>query len=167
MNMSAADPIEAMLLAAGIAPDHTLREVLAGRQDIFEGIATTEKAALRPDGPGGISHDQRAALAARMARLNGEAAMADHYAGQIQDAASVAAIAEPHLQDDANPRLQAILRHVDLVTSNPKDASRVDIEALKAQGLADADVVRLSELIAFVNFQLRVVAGLRLMGGSS
>ena len=38
-----------------------------------------------------------------------------------------------------------------------------DIAALKAAGVGEADIVRLSELAAFVNYQLRVVAGLKLL----
>jgi uncharacterized protein YciW len=34
---------------------------------------------------------------------------------------------------------------------------------LQSAGIADADIVRLSELIAFVSYQIRLVAGLRLM----
>jgi len=63
--------------------------------------------------------------------------------------------------DDA--RLKAIIRHTDLITTNPKEATAEDIAALRAAGLDDADIVRLSELIAFVSYQVRVVAGLRLM----
>ncbi len=33
----------------------------------------------------------------------------------------------------------------------------------KAAGIAGADIVRLSELISFLSYQIRVVAGLRLM----
>jgi len=63
--------------------------------------------------------------------------------------------------DDA--RAKAILRHTDLVTLNPKEATPDDVLALRTAGLDDADIVRLSELIAFVSYQIRVVAGLRLM----
>jgi uncharacterized protein YciW len=63
--------------------------------------------------------------------------------------------------------MAAMLRHVDLVTCSPKDATRADIVALQRAGVADADIVRLSQLIAFVNYQVRVVAGLRLMGAAS
>jgi uncharacterized protein YciW len=45
----------------------------------------------------------------------------------------------------------------------PREATRQDIEALKVVGLSEADIVRLSELAAFVNYQLRVVAGLKLL----
>ncbi|MEO1019595.1 MAG: hypothetical protein AAFY56_18180 [Pseudomonadota bacterium] len=160
------DPVEVMLAAAEIAPDNPMRAVVAGRQDIFGAIATTEKAALRPNDPGGISHDRRAALAARMGRLNNEAAMVAYYTDMIQDEGAVADIAAPDFHGRGDPE-QALLRHVDLVTSHPRDVSRGDIEALKGLGWDDADIVRLSELVAFVNFQLRVVAGLRLMGTSA
>ena len=49
------------------------------------------------------------------------------------------------------------------MTLSPKDAKEDDISALKSAGLDDADIVRLSELIAFVAYQIRVVIGLRLM----
>jgi uncharacterized protein YciW len=61
-------------------------------------------------------------------------------------------------------RLAAILRHVDMVTRTPRQATRADIEALKAAGVEEADIVRLSELVAFVSYQARVIAGLRLPG---
>ncbi|MCS5667571.1 MAG: hypothetical protein NZ876_09310, partial [Dehalococcoidia bacterium] len=60
-------------------------------------------------------------------------------------------------------RMKAIIRHTDLVTLNPKDATAEDVSALRSAGLDDADIVRLSELIAFIAYQIRVVAGLRLM----
>ena len=54
-------------------------------------------------------------------------------------------------------------RHADLLTLAPRKATRNDIDALKAAGLGEADIVRLSELAAFVNYQLRVIAGLKLL----
>ena len=41
-----------------------------------------------------------------------------------------------------------------------------DISKLQAVGVSDADIVRLCELIAFVAYQVRVAAGLRLMNGA-
>ena len=37
------------------------------------------------------------------------------------------------------------------------------LQALKSAGICDADIVRLAELTAFLAYQLRVVAGLKLM----
>jgi uncharacterized protein YciW len=38
------------------------------------------------------------------------------------------------------------------------------VEALRQVGVTDADIVRLAELAAFVNYQVRVLAGLKLLG---
>jgi uncharacterized protein YciW len=116
--------------------------------------ARNERAVIAPDAPGGLSHAQRRALARRIAERNGDPALAAHYA--------------PGAAPDADePRWAAILRHVDLVTQRPKDATQSDIAALRAAGIAEPDIVRLSQVIAFVNYQVRVIAGLRLIGAAS
>jgi len=53
------------------------------------------------------------------------------------------------------------------VTSDTKSVVADDIAALTAAGVSEDDIVRLSELIAFVNYQARVVVGLQLMAGLS
>ncbi|MER8457124.1 hypothetical protein NKH89_26905 [Mesorhizobium sp. M0923] len=59
--------------------------------------------------------------------------------------------------------LATIARHADLVTLTPKKAEASDIALLAQAGLNNPQIVALSELIAFVNFQTRVATGLRLM----
>jgi uncharacterized protein YciW len=56
----------------------------------------------------------------------------------------------------------ALARHADLLMLEPRKATRQDVETLKTAGVSEADIVRLSELAAFVNYQLRVVAGVKL-----
>lgn len=65
--------------------------------------------------------------------------------------------------EGADTRLVAILAHVDLVTLSPKEATRANIEKLTAAGLDDRDIVTLAGLIAFVNYQVLVVAGLKML----
>ena len=64
-------------------------------------------------------------------------------------------------------RWDAILAHVDLVTRGPGSAERKDIDNLLAAGLSSHAVVSLSQLIAYVNFQSRVLAGLRMLKGAA
>jgi CMD domain protein len=59
----------------------------------------------------------------------------------------------------------AALRHADLLTLRPADATPADLQALKDAGLTPAGIVSLSQVIAFVNYQLRLAAGLRALGG--
>jgi uncharacterized protein YciW len=59
----------------------------------------------------------------------------------------------------------AALRHADLLTTRPSAARKSDLDALKAAGFTPAGIVSLSQTIAFVAYQLRLVAGLRAFGG--
>ena len=151
--------------AVGISADHPLAGVISGRSDIIELTEKSHDAALKPEPSGGITHSLRAALACRMARLNVDCELASHYEGMVEK--EDASITDPSFDGADNALLKAIIRHTDLVTSSPKDAAAVDIAALKAVGILEEDIVRLSELIAFVNYQVRVVAGLRLMAAAS
>jgi uncharacterized protein YciW len=160
--MSASDLI-ATLSGAGPA----LAGLLAERAEIMRLSQASHDAVLLPRAPGGLGHAERAALAARMVRHNREPELETHdrrlllRAGETPVLAAVAEAVDDIAMDG---RLRAIVRHVDLVTLAPKDASKADIAALAAAGLSEPDIVRLAELIAFVNYQARVIAGLRLLG---
>lgn len=60
-------------------------------------------------------------------------------------------------------RIAAAEQHALLLTRTPWAASRAGIEALYAAGFGDAEIVTLSQAIAFVNHQLQLAAGLRLL----
>lgn len=156
--------------AAGIGAGHGLAEMLAGREDIFTMTQQAHDAALTPDDPGGLSHGLRAALAARMARANGAEGLAEHYAGLAEEAdggLDEARAANPAFDGGEANWLSAIVRHTDLVTRDTKAVVADDIAALMAAGVTEDDIVRLSELVAFVSYQARVAVGLKLMGDLS
>ena len=138
---------------------------LTGRSNILELTEASHDAALKPEPPGGLTHSLRAALACRMARLNQEADLASHYESMVEPADVT--IADTSFNGADNSRLRAIIRHTDLVTRRPKDAVAGDVRALEDAGIPVEDIVRISELIAFVNYQVRVAAGLRLMAAAS
>ncbi len=154
-----------LVRAAGIPPGHPLAGVLSGRSNIIELTEKSHDAAIQPEPPGGLTHSERAALACRMARLNLDSELASHYETLIETGDEI--IADPSFDGADHARLKAIIRHTDLVTRSPKDAVAGDITALKAAGIPVEDIVRLSELIAFVNYQVRVAAGLRIMAAAS
>lgn len=141
-----------------------LSAALQGRANILEMTATAEAAVLRPADPGGWPHPLRAALAARIARLHGEAALADRYAAMAGDDPA-ARIADP-AEDGGALDLGVVTAFVDRIAAAPRDATAADIAGLQAAGVTDADIVRLCEIIAFHAYQLRVIAGVRLMGGA-
>ena len=152
-----------LLEAAGISVDHPLAAVLSGRSEVMRLTQNSHDAVLTPEPPGGLSHAERATLACRMARLNDEEILAAHYEAMVPKNSELRVFTDPASGSSDNARFLAILRHTDLVTMDPKRATEGDILALKSAGILEADIVRLSELIAFVSYQVRVVKGLRLM----
>ena len=150
---------------AGVVPGTKLAPALAERAEIMKLTQAAHDAVLQPRAPGGLSHGERAALAVRIARLGEDTALAAHYTALLagaENAERFTAITDP-ARVPTDGRLLALVRHADLLTREPKRATRRSIEALRQAGIAEPDIVRLSELVAFVNHQMRVIAGLRLM----
>lgn len=58
-------------------------------------------------------------------------------------------------------RLAAALEHAHLLVFRPRDAASADMKALLAAGWSNTGIVTLSQLVAFLSFQMRVVSGLR------
>ena len=154
---------------SGIGADSPIAAALSLRSDILTMTEQAHDAALKPAVSGGFSHAERAALSCRMARLSGEVGLAAHFMELMSAAGAVAdvqRIADPELKHEPDRRLAAILRHTDLVTVRPSAAVAEDIKALAAAGVGEDDIVRLSELAAFVSYQIRLTVGLRLLGAS-
>ena len=60
-------------------------------------------------------------------------------------------------------RLSAGLAHAHLLAFHPRDAQPAHLQALLDAGWTATDIVVLSQLVSFLAFQIRVVAGLRLL----
>ncbi|TYC51373.1 hypothetical protein FMN50_22430 [Rhodobacterales bacterium] len=131
------------------------------RANLLGMTQVTEEAVLKPADTGAWSHDVRAALAARIAALNGETALVDRYCGLIGDK-EVAELADP-LKSGKAQGMEAVCDFMDKVAANTRDVKAGDIKALQESGVADADIVRLCEINAFMSYHVRVLAGIRLM----
>lgn len=58
-------------------------------------------------------------------------------------------------------RLSAALAHVHMLVFHPRDASPAWLQTLCDAGWSKTDIVTLSQLVAFLAFQIRAIAGLR------
>jgi CMD domain protein len=63
-------------------------------------------------------------------------------------------------------RLAAALEHTHLLVFHPRDASPADMQRLLDTGWSSTAIVTLSQLVAFLSFQIRTIAGLRTLGAS-
>lgn len=151
---------------AGLHPGDAAYDALSARAEIIAMTQATHDAALKPADPGGLSHAERAALASRIAKLNANPELAAHYDALMREASTspeVACIADTAFMGSG--RIGALIAYTDLATRSPKDAGPGDVQALKQAGIGDADIVRLAELNAFLAYQVRLIAGLKLLRG--
>lgn len=65
------------------------------------------------------------------------------------------------------PKLAAAFDHAHMLLFHPRDASPAHMRALVAAGWATPAIVTLSQLVAFLTFQIRVAAGLRAMSAAA
>lgn len=147
--------------ASGAVPGTPAAAAMEHRANILAMTQTAEDAVLRPIDAGAWPHDLRAALAARIARHNRSDALATAYAAMAGPSPH-AALADPAAASP-DATLAAALRFVDRVATNPRDTTADDIKVLQGAGISDADIVRLTELVAFMGYQVRLSAGLALL----
>jgi CMD domain protein len=63
-------------------------------------------------------------------------------------------------------RLSGALEHAHLLVFHPRDASPAALQALLNAGWSTTSVVTLSQLVAFLSFQIRVIVGLRALAAA-
>ncbi len=150
---------------AGIAEGSPLFALRRQKPDLVRYTQGSHDVLIAPGDPGGLSLAERAAVALRMAVLHQADALAAHYRTRLREVggADLVAAAErgPDAQPVPPPRVAAILRHTTRLTGSPDGAVPAHLEALQAVGLTPRDIVSLAQLISFVSYQVRVLAGLR------
>ena len=163
-----ADVVDTCVPLAPGQPTHTLRharaKVVAATQASHDGL-------LSP-GVAGISVAERAAAALLSCQLSRAPALAGHYQAllQQQGAEGVAwagAITAGRWQSALPARLGTILGYTAKLIERPIDGDRAAVQALVQAGLSTPAIVALAQLIAFVSYQVRLVAGLQAIAAAA
>lgn len=154
---------------AGLLPDSVLAKLRRERPDVVKHLQGSDDVIFKPADDGGLARAERAAAALRIGELLRDVTLVAHYRARLAALDPSGALAKTV---DGGSRItegrwDAIIAHVDLVTRGPGSAARDDIETLTSVGLSSHAVVSLSQLIAYVNFQSRVLAGLRMLKGAA
>jgi len=140
--------------AAGLAPGDPLHAARRFRAKVVEATQASHDALLG-EPVEGLSTADRLRVAAHVCAIAGAASLGRHYEARL--ATDSGRDAPP------SPALPAMLSFAAALTTDPRRGDRAAIEALRDAGLGDAAIVALAQLIAFLSYQLRVVAGLRAM----
>jgi CMD domain protein len=154
---------------AGLEPGSPLFDLRRQRPDVVAHLQSSDDAIFSPRDDGGLSSAERVAAALRIAILLGDEALQDHYRDRLaalDPSDTFVRTAEAGPRTVTDPRWASVLAHVDRVTADPDSAARRHLDELLNAGLSPHAVVSLSQVTAFVNFQSRVLAGLRMLGAS-
>src|SRR5437764_1055664 len=154
---------------AGLASGSPLAELRRQRPDVVKHLQGSDDVIFSPADDGGLTRAERAAAGLRVATLLRDTVLSGHYRDRLAalDPEGMLAKTVEGSARITEGRWDAILAHVDLVTRGPGMAERKDIDNLLVAGLSSHAVVSLSQLIAYVNFQSRVLAGLRMLKGAA
>lgn len=164
-----AETREAIAAIAEIAPGSPAAELWSQRPEIARYAQGSYAALLEPTDPGGVSQVERELIALRVAALTGATELAAWHRGRLQrlGVASdlIAAAERPSDEAGLSVRQAALLRHAERVSRAPAQASQAQLAELSAAGLSPREIVTVAQLIGFLSFQLRALAGLRLLAG--
>jgi CMD domain protein len=109
----------------------------------------------------------RGAVDAAIAEAGARGPYGRYPAGPLsrEDAAGPSYRMGPKTRQALGPRLAAGFEHVHMLVFHPRDAAPAALQALLDAGWSTTDIVTLSQIVAFLSFQIRVVAGLRTLAG--
>lgn len=167
MAQEEATTLDVMNQLAGLPPDSALAAVRALRPEVVRHTQGSYEKLFTPAVTSDLTAVDRGLVALRVAALNANPILLAHYRQQLADlgvAAERMAVFEQSDQSIAlDARTTAIIRHVDLVTRTPGAATPADLAALQAAGLGETAIVTLSQLIAFLSFQVRTLTMLTIL----
>jgi alkylhydroperoxidase domain protein len=139
-------PAEGTLTEARVLREAATRHTQASYQALFEGSGEASPALAT-----------RLQIAAEVAHLNANARLATHYRQQLQS--------PPSANVEASFETTAALNYAARVTLQPASATPAHLQALLNAGWSLPAIITLAQIVAYVNFESRLLTGLRLLAG--
>ena len=156
--MPSDDDLDVIDHAAGLAPGDPLHAARRFRAKVVEASQASHDALLLQP-VDGLSTADRLRVAEHVCTLARATSLAQHYAERLADA--------PDRDEASSPALNAMRQFAAALTTDPRLGDRTALDALRRAGLDDRAIVALAQLVAFLSYQLRVVAGLQALRASA
>jgi len=117
----------------------------------------------------GASAELRRAIDAAIAAAKGQGPYGSYPAGPLtrEDSTGPTHRIAAETRRALGPRLAAAFDHMHLLVFHPRYAAPAALQALLNAGWSTTAIVTLSQIAAFLSFQIRVVAGLRVLAGAA
>jgi CMD domain protein len=112
--------------------------------------------------------DQERLIAAEIARAVTHGPYGHYPAGPLsaEDQPGLAFLVSEASRPALGPRLSAAFAHAHLLVFHPRDSAPEALQGLLDAGWSATGIVTLSQLVSFLAFQIRVVAGLRTLAAT-
>ena len=167
--MTIASPVDVIDHAVPLAASQTTHavrhqrtKVVAATQASYEGMFTPEVE--------GISVVERLLTAFHACRLSKSASLSAHYRERLvaekADPALIDAVGAGRTTALGDARIETILGFTTKLIERPIEGDRDAVQALVRAGLSTPAIVALAQLVAFLSYQVRVVAGLQAMAAA-
>ena len=162
-SLPAVDVIDALVPLRAASPVYAVRHQ---RDKVVAATQGSDDAIFDPS-LSGPTLAERLLAAHMIARLAGSTALQAHYRSRLLALPSLTPPQKAALNSavptdpSADPRLSAILTFTGTLAERPVEGDREALLRLPAAGLSTPEVIALAQLIAFVSYQLRVIAGLQ------
>lgn len=135
------------------------------REKVRLGAEASEEALLNADLPGSLSRTERLMICIYAASTSNAEPLAVHYRNlwPVTDLDLLASLNAVLAGDDftrlPTPRSIALLTYARTLLLEPVHGDQSALAELASAGLSEPDIVALSQLVGFLSFQIRLVAG--------
>lgn len=162
-NTQSTDTIDRLV---GLNPKLSTFAVRHQRDKVVAATQKSEDGLFDPALPG-LTLTERLLVALLACTLTPSATCAAEYRGRLlslgTDHALIDRVSAGAFSQLTDARLRAILKFTHTLITDPVKADKAALQALPQAELSTPEVVTLAQLIAFVSYQVRVVAGLQAM----
>jgi len=150
----------------GLTPGDALYATRHARAKVVNATQASQELFFAPEGDS-IPLEDRLMVALHASLLSRSEPLAAHYRQALDeaqpDAQALAAIERGDISGLPDTRLKAMLAFTETLIMRPIEGDRNALQRLQAAGIATPDIVTLAQLIAYLSYQIRVVAGLKAM----
>ncbi|TEA78340.1 CMD domain-containing protein [Allopusillimonas ginsengisoli] len=156
-------------MVVGLTPDDALYATRHARQKVVDATQASHALFFAPEGHQ-LPLGERLLIALHACRLSHAATLTQHYRAALQassvDTAALAAVEAGDIATLPDSPLKAMLVFTETLITRPIEGDKAALQALHTAGLSTPDIVTLAQLVAYLSYQIRVVAGLSAMKAS-
>lgn len=149
----------------GLNPEGSTYKARHFRAKVLNGTQASYEALFSPSIS--LDLDYRWLVAIYACQLSQAVELENHYIFEAQEnevaADLIDAVRMGRLVDIQDAQLTTLLHYTRTLIEKPIEGDKAALEALQQAGISTPDIVALSQLIAFLSYQIRLVAGLKAM----